>query len=151
MVFFEKVVMFATCLTLVILICWGVFLRYILQVDLYGIEEIQVLIGFWLYFTAGAYGSFKGAQIGADILNILVKNAKIKRILGITANMVAFFMVAVFAYWSWDLVSFSIKKKPVTAVWRIPMFFTYLPVFLGFCLMSVYALRDLLNSFKGRR
>ncbi len=149
LVFIEKFIMVVTSMVLVLLVCWAVVLRYVLELDLYGIEEIEVLIGFWLYFVAGVYGSYKGTQISADILNVLVKNTHVKRFFNIAANIVAFLMVSVFAYWSWDLLMFSIQKRPVTAVWRIPMFFTYLPVVLGFCLMAVYALRDLCRSIKG--
>lgn len=149
LVFIEKIIMVVTSIALVLLVCWAVVLRYILQLDLYGIEEIEVLIGFWLYFVAGVYGSYKGTQISADILNVLVKNMRVKRFFNIVANIVAFLMVSVFAYWSWDLLMFSIQKRPVTAVWRIPMFYTYLPVVLGFILMAVYAFRDLCRSIKG--
>lgn len=149
LVFIEKIIMVVTSIVLVLLVCWAVVLRYVLELDLYGIEEIEVLIGFWLYFVAGVYGSYKGTQISADILTVLVKNMRVRCFFNIVASIIAFLMVSVFAYWSWDLLVFSIQKRPVTAVWRIPMFYTYLPVVLGFSLMAVYALRDLCRSIKG--
>ncbi len=45
------------------------FLRYVFKSDLFGIEEVLLLVVMWLYFIGGAYGSYEkkpnsGQRIG---------------------------------------------------------------------------------------
>ena len=56
-----------------ILIFTEVFLRYVLGSPLFGIEELILFIGMWLYFMGASYGAFERTHIKAELINIWAK------------------------------------------------------------------------------
>lgn len=124
----------------------GVFFRYILKTDLYAIEEIEVFLAIWFYFMGAAYASYRESQITADILQVMLKNERTKKILAIVATGITFAISAVFTYWCYDMISYAWVKQPKTAVWKIPLIAQYAAIFGGLILMSLYALRDFIRA-----
>src|SRR5690625_1523600 len=56
-----------------------VFLRYVLKSDLLGIQELIIILAFWLYFIGSSLGSLYNKHISAELVSIYVSNKKIKQ------------------------------------------------------------------------
>ncbi len=137
----ERFIMMGTATALPLLISVGVFFRYILKTDLYAIEEIEMFIAMWLYFTGAAYASYRGSQITADIVQAMVKSFKLRKIAAIVATAITFVVAATFFYWGTDMISHALLRQPRTAVWKLPLIFEYIPVYLSFFLMALYGFK----------
>lgn len=127
----------------------AVVLRYVFQMDLYAIDEFQMLAAYWFYFISAAYASRHGKQITADIISFILKKDTSKLIVSTIVNLISVVVLLVIAYWSRNLITFAISATQKTQVWQISMVCYYLPVVLGLSLMVVYAFRDLVNCIHG--
>ena len=75
---FEKVIMIIASILVVILITISVVMRYILEKNFPGMEELVVMVAFWIYFMGGIYGSYENSHITADILSVFVEKERTK-------------------------------------------------------------------------
>jgi TRAP-type C4-dicarboxylate transport system permease small subunit len=141
-----ELIMIATAVALPVIISLGVFFRYILKGDLYAIEEIEVFIAMWLYFTGAVYASYQGSQITADIVQVMVKNFKIRRIAALFASFITFAVAAAFFYWGTDMIEYAMLRRPTTAVWKLPLIYEYIPVYASFFFMAIFAFKSFLKA-----
>ena len=144
----EKTVMNVVGLLLPAIITVGVFFRYVLKIDLYAIEEIEVFLAIIFYFAGSAYASYKESQITADILQCSIKSFKARKIIAIIATFATFIISLCFTYWCTDMIHHAWLKSPRTSVWKLPLIAEYIVVFLCMILMTVYALRDFIKACK---
>ena len=144
----ERFMMLYSTLILMGLLCVTVFLRYVMNTDLYAIDEPEIGIAFWMYFMSSAHASNKKRQITADILGFMVKSERAKALLNMLTSLITATVTAIFAYWCISMVIFSIVQDQRTLVWRIPKATYNIAVLAGLALMSLYAFRDIYRSMK---
>lgn len=142
----EEYILVIVGLAVPILVALGVFFRYVLKTDLFGIEEIEIFCAMILYFTGAAYASYKRQQITADLTQSMIKSFKVRKFFAILSSCIALIAVAAFTYWSIDLVHYAFIRNPKTPAWKIPLVAEYIMVFFGFVVMTVYAARDFYNA-----
>ena len=142
----EEAILVVVGLAVPVLVELGVFFRYILKTDLFGIEEIEISCAMILYFARAAYASYKKQQITADLTQSMIKSFKIRKFFAIISSFIALIAVAAFTYWSIDLVHYAFIRNPRTPAWKIPLVAEYIMVFLGFVVMTIYAARDFYNA-----
>lgn len=131
---------------IVIAICGIVAMRYIFSIDLYGIEEIIMMVSFWLYFLGSSMGSCEKSQISADILSTYITNQKAKRIMGLVTSLVTTTVCLLVTGWSFKFILWSMKMSPKTPVFRFPVLIPQSAILVGFCLMSFYHVFHLIND-----
>lgn len=129
-------------------ICTAVFLRYFLRKDLFGLEEILMILGFWLYFIGGAYGSYTKTQIKAELLDFIFSNPIIISVVKTFGNIISFIMAAFLLKWSFEMSIWGWQNAAHTPVFNLPMLMAHAPLVLGFLLMSVYTLVDLTDEIR---
>lgn len=159
---FFAIVCFVTTILLAVIITAATFVRYILHGDLYGYEEWIKLFAFWLYFMGAGYGAFAGTHISADLVNAYLPDGFFKRFLVFIRWLITVGITALFAWYGWDYFYFgfvgplgTFVALPKTTVWRIPLWTSYLSIFLGLVAMLYYftielirATRDLIGGGK---
>ena len=159
---FDKVVIrgfslvcFSTSITLAVLISAATFVRYVLHGDLYGYEEWVKLFAFWLYFSGAAIGAFNGTHVSADLVNAYVPEGIMKRLLVVLKTAITLGVSLLFVWYGYDFFMFGFMGPlgtgialPKTTIWRIPLWTSYLAIFLGLIFMAFYFLMDLLRSLK---
>lgn len=145
---FERVIMLVVGLFLPTIITVGVIFRYILNTDLYAIEEIEVFLAIWFYFIGSAYASYKKSQITADLLQATIKSYTIRKYIAVIAAVFTVLIGIAFCYWSFDMINYAWVKKPQTAVWKLPLIGEYAGVSLSLILMTIYAVRDLVTAIR---
>lgn len=124
-------------------ICTAVFLRYFLRKDLFGLEEILMILGFWLYFVGGAYGSYTRTQIKAELVDFVFSNRFIISIIAIVSHLISFVMALFLLKWSCDMLLWGWQNEAHTPVFNLPMAMAHAPLVVGFLLMSVYTITEL--------
>lgn len=141
-----------SCMTIVAL---AMLLRWLFNIDLVGYEEILVMFAFWLYMIGSSYGSYEKSQIAADILNIYLKEGKVKASINLLRATLTFLLCLVFNYWAYDFVVWGITMGTKTPVWRLPMVIGQGSIFIGLTLMTFYnsvylydEIKDAIQTFK---
>lgn len=137
---FQKVVMAATSILIVAMICIAVVARYIFNSDFYGSEELILMLAFWLYFMGAAQGSRERSQISADILNCYISCQRKSRIALLVKDFVTAAVCLLVTWWAIQFVAWGFTMNPKSAVFRLPMLIPHVAVGLGFVLMSMYHL-----------
>ena len=138
----EEAVLIVVGLAVPSLVTLGVFFRYILKTDLFGIEEIEVFFAMILYFVGAAYASYKKTQITADLTQSMIKSFKVRKFFAVLSTLIALIAVVAFCYWTIDLVEYAFVRNPKTPAWKIPLAWEYVIVLFSFIAMSIYAVRD---------
>ena len=84
----ENAIMMTANIGVVILVFISVLMRYILQKNTGGMEELVVFIATWIYFMGGAIGSYENSHITADFLSVFIHNEKAKQIVGMLRHLI---------------------------------------------------------------
>lgn len=135
---------------LALMIGAATLMRYVFKTDLYGYEEWVKLFAFWLYFSGAAYGALNGTHVSADIVNSYVPDGVFKRTLVMLKNLITLGVSSLFLYYGYDFFMFGFRGPlgngiavPMTTVWRIPLWTSYVAIFGGMAFMVLYFVRDL--------
>ncbi|MBP3319688.1 MAG: TRAP transporter small permease subunit [Ruminiclostridium sp.] len=116
----------------------GVVLRYVMQSNFFGQEEIIAVIAMWMYWVGGIYGSYENSHIKGDMLSSFFKSAKAKKIIELIIQVVSFVVILVFCMWGVEYMSFNLKFSAVSTGLKIPMAWSQWPLLLGFIFMELY-------------
>lgn len=138
-----KWLMFLSSLFLVLALSLGVLFRYILKLDLFGIEELVIIPMFLMYFCGAVYASFEKSHISANILDSYIKHKKMLLTTRVFTNLVSVAATGIFSFWSFQYFMWSITNTESTAGWNIPLFIPHGIVMIAFMLMSIYLLINL--------
>jgi len=133
-----KCVMITCSAVSTICIILSVVLRYIFKSNFYGSDEIILLFAFWLYFMGAVSGSYENSHIKADLLNVYLKNIRIKDFINLFSQ---FFMIAVnmiLITWAWNYFLWGLVKMPLSTGLKIPLVIPQSAVFFGLLLMGFY-------------
>jgi TRAP-type C4-dicarboxylate transport system permease small subunit len=132
-------------LLLALVISAAAFTRYVIGGDLYGFEEWVKLFAFWLYFMGGAYGAYNDTHVSADIIDSYMKEGTFKRFVVVLRNFITTAISVLFTWYGYEFFMFGFMGPlgtrvaiPRTTVWSIPLWTSYLAVFLGLIFMTFY-------------
>jgi len=119
-----------------------------LRIDWFGSEELTLFVAFWLYFTGAAYASRENTHISADMLSLFTSNVKVRAVADIVKNTIGAVMAAVFTYWCFNYVSWQANLGAKSAVYKLPIIISTIPIFICFLLWTLYLVRDLVSAVK---
>lgn len=144
---FEKIVTFimiATASFIVLVISTSAIMRYFMDQDIYGIEELITIAAFWMYFAGAVYATKTRRQISAELFSMFTKNGKILYGIALAQRLITLSLCLIYAWWGWEFVSWSFLSGGKTTLWQIPLYVGQSSVFLGLVCMLVYFARDVL-------
>ncbi len=144
----ERGILALASMAAVICVCASVFMRYILKVDFFGLEEVITLLAMWIYWIGGVYGSYEKSHITADVSNLFIKTNKGKKRLDIVVGILTVFISGVFAYWSIVYYAvWNIQAGTKTIGLHIPYLASNIAITIGFVMMFLYSLYHLIRVF----
>lgn len=142
----QKVILLVSSLLLVISLGTTVLLRYIFKTDLFGLEELVIVPGFWLYFLGAAYGTRDDSHIKADLVNEFIKNRNTVGIIKIITMSITLITCLIMTIWGFDFLVWSYSSGAKSPALNIPHYISQASVFIGFLLMSLYFLSNLIKE-----
>ena len=145
---FQKVIMVITSIAVMLIMCLSATLRYIFKSDLYGVEEIIVMVALWLYFMGSSYGSFEKSQITADLLQVYLKSERSKQVARLVTSVLTTGLGLLVNYWALQFFLWGLQMDARSPIYRLPMVIPQSAVFVGFTLMSLYNIVHLIDDFK---
>lgn len=136
----QKFIMVITGLAVMLIVSSAMLLRWLFNTDFKGYEEILVMFAFWLYMIGSSYGSYRKNQITADILNIYLKEGRVKSVINLVRSFLTLILAAIFNYWAYEFVVWGFTMKTKTPVWRLPMVWGQSSLMVGLTLVTFYNL-----------
>lgn len=137
----------AAALVLLVMIGYEVFARYVLKSSLMGIEELMLFPIIWLYMLGGANASYEKSHIECGILTLYVKKERSKRIFEAVKRTLCVIILAWLCYWGFFFCSYSFKTWKLADITFAPLFFANAALTVGFVLMLIYAVRDVIAAY----
>lgn len=141
-----KYVMILCSAASTICIIYAVILRYIFKSNFYGSDEIILMFAFWLYFTGAVYGSYENSHIKADLVNVYVKNIRIRDFINMIAQVGTTAVNVIFVTWAWNYFMWGLEKMPLSTGLKIPLVIPQSAVFFGLLLMLFYHIVYLIRN-----
>jgi len=142
----QRLFMFLSCLLITIGLSITVFFRYVFKLDVFGIEELQLIPTFLLYFLGAAYASYERSHITADMVDSFVKSEKAKQSIRTLNAIVTLVVSLIFTYWTIKHFIWSYETRGTTAAWKLPVFIPYGIVMLGFVFISLYSVMHMVKQ-----
>jgi len=124
----------------------GVVMRYFFNGNFNGLEELILILGFWIYFFGGAVAYRDADHMEASMVQPLLNTPKKKAIYKIFKHAVELPIVIVVAVWSYQFIVWSLTFKPETVVYHIPYAVAQIPIFICYGLAIFYTLANMMRG-----
>lgn len=135
-------------LLLLAMIGYEVVMRYVFKSSLMGVEEVVVFPIIWLYMLGGANASYEKSHIECGILTLYIKKEHSMLIFNLVKRIICVVILAWITYWSFYYFYYSLTTWKVADITYAPLFFANLAMTVGFVLMLIYAIRDVIQVTK---
>lgn len=132
--------------TIILAICFNVIMRYFLKSSLSGMEEIVLLLGFWIYFIGSSLAFREDDHINADLTGSFLKSEKSKTIIKIIKYTISIPILIILTIWSYRYINWSLKYLPTTVVYNIPLVVAQLPILICYFLAVFYTFALLVHT-----
>ena len=134
----QSVILVITTILAAGIVFAGVVLRYVMQSNFFGQEEIIAIVAMWLYWVGGIYGTYEGSHIKGDLLSSAFKTPRSKKIIELIIQLISFVVILVFIMWGVEYMSFNLKYSAVSTGLKLPMSWSQIPLLIGFIFMELY-------------
>jgi TRAP-type C4-dicarboxylate transport system permease small subunit len=142
----NQAILVMASIAIVVIIVAGVYVRYVLKSDIFGIEEILVIVAMWLYWMAGVYASYENTHLRADIIEHLIKSNKKRKIYSIVVQVITIASIALFTKWGLDYAAWNIQLGATTPGIGLPLLISQIPLTISFCMMLLFSLYHLYRT-----
>ena len=140
-----KILMFIAGFGLAGLMFAQVIMRYFLDSPFAGIEELAVLLGVWVYFLGMGYATLTSEHIQGGIVSLLVKDPWKLKLIELSALFVSLIAALVFGYFACKYAFFVIEKGRSSIYLRWPRGLWSSSMIVGFSMMSICFLMQILQ------
>lgn len=135
-------------LVLIAMIGYSVISRYILKSSLMGVEEVMLFPIIWLYMLGGAGASYEKSHIECGVLTLYIKKEKSILIFEFVKRMICVVILTWLVGWNLFYFNYSLDAWKLGDITSTPLFFANIALPVGFGLMLVYAVRDVIEAFQ---
>ena len=123
------------------------FMRYCMDKNWYGSDEIILIFAFWLYFMGAIYCSYEDSHIKADIISSLVKNIRVKDAVALVAGIVLVVINVVLIICVIPYLQDGFLRMPRTTSLKIPLVIPRIAIMLSMIIMEFYHVYYLIKHF----
>lgn len=138
-------------LSLLAMIGYQVIARRVLKTNLMGIEELMIFPMIWLYMLGGANASYEKSHIECGILTLYIKKERSICIFEMIKRLLCVVILTWLCYWGFFFFSYSLKTWKLADITMMPLFYANIALTVGFVLMEIYAIRDVIAAFQRLR
>jgi TRAP-type C4-dicarboxylate transport system permease small subunit len=122
-----------------------VFLRYVLESPLFGLEEFSRLIGVWVYFIGAIFGTRFDSHVQGSIAQQFFKTTRSKAALSTLTWILSLFLCVPFLYYAgvYCLWIYETGEK-TTGLWW-PRITSVGSMFIGALFMTLYSVANVIK------
>jgi len=126
------------CIMMIVVI--NVFARYVLNIGIFGIEEMIVIIAMWMYWIGGIVATAENQHIKGDMLDMFIKSKTKKKIISLVAHGLTIFALAFFVHWVIEWTLWNIDMGQRTPGLRWLMIWSQIPLTISYIMMFLYSI-----------
>ncbi|MDL2247408.1 TRAP transporter small permease [Bacteroides sp. OttesenSCG-928-J23] len=115
-----------------------VIARYLLHISIGGLEELPVYLMAVSVWLASALVSRDDTHIRLDILDLIVKNQKIRLLIKIILDALVALLLCVFTYIMWNYMLDGISKGTISSGLKFPLWWITAVIIFSCLLMILY-------------
>ena len=141
----QRIVVVSIIAIVFVLVVAEVMFRYFLKLPLMFVEELVMYGVFWLYMLGAAYAAYERTHIKGEVISVFFKQPGAVCGFKIGAAFVSFGLSCLMSYWSLGTFLWDIKMGVTTIMLFLPVGYSHLSLFVGFSLMAVYFLTELIS------
>ena len=130
--------MISCSIAVLVTIGYIVISRYILKINFTASDEILTILALWLYFVGGLYGNYEDSHIKADVLTMVVKGPRGRRISDVIVKLISLAVSVLLALWAVKYLNLSIMLGGKTLILKLPMMTSRLALVVGYTLPVIY-------------
>lgn len=117
----QRLVLAAFSAVFSILLFLQVCFRYLLNVPLFGLEEIAVYLALWVYFIGSGYAYYERYHISASLVDVLIPDGRFKRLIEAVALLISLGILLTMTVWCWQYLQWSAKFNMQSVELGLPM------------------------------
>lgn len=144
----QRFVMVATSAIFTSLVFIQVVFRYLLDVPLFGLEEIATYLAVWLYFIGTAYGAHLRNHISANVMDVLLANERARDFVALVVSLITVVLSVWMTVWAGNYLAWSLGTGVSSLELKLPMAWVHSSAVIGLGLMSFYFVLEALDRFR---
>lgn len=127
-----------------------VMFRHFVKSPQLWVEELTVWVVMWFYFAGGIYATYKRRHIECGAVHMIFKN-KPKALTGfrIAAVLISLALSGLMVLLAYNQFTYSLQVNPKTIHLLLPWAYSRLALLVGFALMIVYFIVELVALIRG--
>jgi TRAP-type C4-dicarboxylate transport system permease small subunit len=126
-----------------------VLVRYITFSPQLWVEELCLFVVFWYYFAGAVYATYKRSHISGGIMNMVFRTKpKVQEGIHLVAAATSLALSGFFAVLAFQQFAYSLQMNPRTIHLLLPLAYSRLALSVGFSLMIIYFLAELIASIR---
>lgn len=133
---------------LLIVLILQVTFRYVLEIPLFGMEELARLIAIWLYFLAGTYALVVGGHISSDIRDLLKISERSKHLIDLIVQVLTIVASVLIAWFSSRYAWWVYESGELTPGLWWPRYITVSAAAFGGVAMTVVSVIQLIQAIR---
>jgi TRAP-type C4-dicarboxylate transport system permease small subunit len=142
----QRTVLGISSICIMMIVVTNVFARYVLNIGIFGIEEMIVIIAMWMYWIGGIVATAENQHIKGDMLDMFIKSKKKKKIINIVAHLLTIFALALFAWWVIEWTQMNLMLGQRTPGLRWLMIWSQIPLTISFIMMFLYSIYHFIRT-----
>jgi len=124
----------------------NVFARYVLEIGIFGFEEMIVIIAMWMYWIGGIVATAENQHIKGDMLDMFIKSKKVRKIISHTAHLLTIFALGLFSWWVIEWIQWNIGMRQRTPGLEWLLIWSQIPIAISFVSMLLYSIYHFIRS-----
>jgi TRAP-type C4-dicarboxylate transport system permease small subunit len=147
----QRVTLVVLSMYLTLLVVIQVIVRYFLRIPFVGgiLEELCIFVIFWFYFLGAVYSTYNRTYIQGGVVETFFKNSRVQGYFKVGKALICLATSCLFAVWGYSDFLWNLKVNRITMMLFLPEAFSYLSIFVGFAMMSLYFLTESIESVRG--
>ena len=142
----QRIVMFVTSCIFTLLVFAQVIMRYLLDVPMYGVEEVAAFSAVWLYFIGGAHGSYARGHISASLIEVMLPEGRRRQFVRVLSSLITTVLAGWMTMWGSQYLEWTIRKGTMSVELGVKMVWVHMSIPIGLALMTLYFLIEFLED-----
>ena len=142
----QRFVMFVTSSIFTLLVFVQVIMRYLLDVPMYGVEEVAAFSAVWLYFIGGAHGAYARGHISASLIEVLLPEGAGRRLIRLMSSLATTVLAGWMTLWALQYLEWTIRKGTMSVELGVKMVWVHMSMPIGLALMTLYFALEFLED-----
>ena len=113
------------------------------------VEDIAIYSIVWVYMLGAIYGTYEQSHLKGGIMTMLLRrHPEILKRLHAANAVISLGFCSLLSTWAFQSFLWDLSTKPRTQVLFLPLEYARLSLFVGFSLMAIYFLRELIGTLQ---